>query len=118
MTRHRGFDVWVAPNVTEVIRDMAGQPGTVADDARRIRAAQRRLAISGTRAVGARKLRSLDLWEIRAGRYRLFFCPVPGRAQITVGALVLKTSRRLRSAKLQSIERMVHRWRDEVEEMR
>ena len=59
-----------------------------------------------------KKLRSLDLWEIRVGRHRLFFCLVPGTNQLAVGALLEKTSRRIEMARLRQIEREVHRWRD------
>jgi len=82
------------------------------DDARWISAAQDRLARNGTRAEGTKKLRALDLWEIRAGQFRLFFCPVPGQRVLAVGSVVVKSSRRIKMAKLQQIERAVHRWRD------
>ena len=86
--------------------------GAPSADMRRVWAAQERLARAGTRAKGARKLRSLDLWEIRAGQFRLFFCPVPGQRVLAVGSVVVKSSRRIKMAKLQQIERAVHRWRD------
>ena len=114
MTRQEGFDVRVAPAVADQVRALALRSGDPADDARRIYAAQDRLARNGTRAEGVRKLRSLDLWEIRAGRYRLFFCLVPGTRRLAVGAPQAKTSGRIRMATLRQIELDVHRWRDRL----
>jgi len=116
MTRHRTFDVRVAPDVEQAVRAMAHRPGTASTDAKHVLAAQQRLAAFGTRANGAKKLRSLALWEIRAGRQRIFFCPVPGTRRLAVGALIVKSTSRLRTAKLKAIEHEVHRWRDELKE--
>jgi len=118
MTRHKEFDVRVAADVEQTIRAMARGVGGTATDARHLLAAQQRLAASGTRANGASKLRSLEIWEVRAGRCRLFFVPVPGTHWLAVGAIAVKTRRRLRMLKLESIERRVLRWRQELEETR
>ena len=115
MTRPQGFDVRVAPEVERVVGELALRRGKSMDDARWISAAQDRLARSGTRAEGAKKLRALDLWEIRAGRYRLFFCLVPRTNLIAVGAVLAKSSRRIRMAQLKRVERNVHSWRDRLE---
>ena len=112
MTRPRRWDVRISPVVEEQVRELARKAGDSMNDARRISAAQDRLARNGTRASGVKKLRSLDLWEIRAGRHRLFFCLVPGTNQLAVGALLEKTSRRIEMARLRRTERDVHRWRD------
>jgi hypothetical protein len=112
MTRPQRWDVRIAPDVEEQVRALARRSGDSMNDARRISVAQDRLAYGGTRASGVKKIRSLDLWEIRAGRHRLFFCLVPGTNQLAVGALFEKTSRRIEMARLRQIEREVHRWRD------
>ena len=65
--------------------------------------------------MSAKKLKSLDLWEIRAGDARLFFCLVPGTQQLAVGAMVVKTVRRLPMTQLKRIERACHRWRHVLE---
>jgi hypothetical protein len=118
MTRRKGFDVCVAPQVERHIRRLAQHGGAAADDARHLLAAQDRLALNGTRADGVKKLRALDLWEIRAGRYRLFFCLVPRSNLLAVGVVLAKTSRRIRMARLKRIELEVHQWRDELERER
>ena len=113
MTRHRGFDVRVSPEVEAQIREWAR---TQRSDARKVIDAQDRLAREGTRAPGAKKLQGLDLWEIRAGRFRVFFCLVPRTNQLAIGAVLAKTARRIRMAKLKRVEREVHRWREESEQ--
>lgn len=118
MTRHEGFDVRLAPEVVRAIRELTRQSGKAVDDVRRIYAAQDALRRTGTRAAGVKKLRSLETWEIRAGRYRLFFCRLPGTRVIAVGAVVVKSSRRIRMARLRQIERRVQAWRRELEEDR
>ncbi len=76
------------------------------------------LSISGTRATSVKKLRALDLWEIRVGDRRAFFCPVRGTSILAVGALEPKRAKRFRMTKLRAIEQRVHRWRDAMEETR
>lgn len=114
MTRHQRFDVRVAPPVLEAVAGISlGVPQT-----RRARAfadAMERLRREGTRAHGAKKLKGLDLWEIRADEWRAFFVPVPRGRRIAVGAILAKRSRRVRMSRLKHIERVVHDWSDQVE---
>ncbi len=74
------------------------------------------MARSGTRATGAKKLRSLDLWELRIGAYRAYFCRVPGTPVLAVGVLEVKKTKKLRMTQLKAIERKVHQWRDVLKE--
>ena len=113
MTRHRGFDVRVAPQVEQQLLRLAQRPGHSMVESRRIRAALLLLESMGTRASGTKKMKSLDLWEIRAGRYRLFFALVPGTSRIAVGALIAKDAQRIKMTRLKLIECKVHQWRDE-----
>jgi hypothetical protein len=110
MTRHRGFDVRVAPHVLESIDHAQDprQPAAFFD-------AVDRLARHGTRAPGAKKLKALDLWEIRFRDSRAFFTVVPGKRVIAVGAVTSKKSRRLRMSRLRTIEHQVQRWRRQLE---
>ena len=94
------------------ILGLAQRPGEPSEEARRIRAVLLLLASMGTRANGARKLQSLELWEVRAGRHRLFFSPVPGTHKLAVGALIVKEVRRIKMSRLRHIEHKVHIWRD------
>jgi len=77
-----------------------------------------RLRREGTRAHGAKKLKDLDLWEIRAHDWRAFFVPLSRGNRIAVGAILTKRSQRIRMRKLKHIERVVHHWSDEVEASR
>ena len=61
-------------------------------------------------------MQSLDLWELRAGDYRLFFSPVRGSQRLAVGSITRKARRKLPMRHLTRIEKQVHRWRAEVEE--
>jgi hypothetical protein len=65
--------------------------------------------------MGVKKLKGLDLWEIRVGTFRAYFCLVPGSGEVAVGALLEKKTGRHRPAELKTIEARVHRWRDDVE---
>lgn len=111
MTRPRGFDVRVAPEVLEVLERSRDHRERV-----RFLSAVDRLALHGTRAPGAKKLISLDLWEVRYGDSRAFFCPVPGTRKLAVGAVLRKKSRKLAMSHLRAAERSVHRWRSRLEE--
>lgn len=115
MARHRGFDIRLAPKVEEQVRELARRHQ---GEVRQLIGAQDRLAREGTRAPGVKRLSSLDLWEVRAGRTRLYFCPVRGTNQLAVGAMAVKTTKRLRMARLKDIERSVHHWRAELEAAR
>lgn len=106
MTRHEGFDVRVAPEVYESI-ELTRDPR----EAAAFFDAVDRLARHGTRASGAKKLKGLDLWEIRFRDSRAFFDLVPGKRVIAVGAVTSKKSRRLRMSRLRVIEQQVQRWR-------
>jgi hypothetical protein len=110
MTRHKGFDVRVSPEVLDGIERSRDAIEEV-----RFFDAIDRLSRDGTRAPGTRKLKSLDLWEIRFGESRAFFSLVPGTRLLAVGAIATKKSRRLRMSRLRSIEKAVHRWRRELE---
>ncbi len=117
MTRHSGWEVRVSAEVNEaIVREARREADAriVAD----VRNAMGLLRINGTRATGAKKLRALDLWEIRIGDFRAYFCPVRGTNLLAVGALEAKRTRRLRMTKLRMIERRVHRWRDTLKETR
>ncbi len=116
MTRHSGWEVRVSPDVKRTVQSAAHDHGASARLPRDFRRAMNRLNRNGTRAAGAKKLKSLDLWEIRIGVYRAYFCPIRGTDVIAVGALVVKKTRRHRSSLLKTIETRVHRWRDAVEE--
>ena len=114
MSQPVSWQVRASPDVEQVIRQVArgrASARLVAD----YRAGLDQLARSGTRANGVKMLRSLELWEVRMGEYRAFFCPVPGTGVIAIGALVAKRTGKLRMKRLRTIERRVHRWRDELE---
>ena len=113
MTRHQGLDVRVAPEVRQLLRRSARSDARLQG---RFITQMRRLGTSDTRARSAKKLVALDLWEVRIGSHRAFFCPVPGSRRIAVGALVFKDAQKLRMAKLRAIERQVHQWRDRLKE--
>jgi hypothetical protein len=74
------------------------------------------LSVSGTRATGVKKLRGLDLWEMRIGDHRAFFYPVRGTNLLAVGALESKKTAKFKMTKLRAIERRVHHWGDNLEE--
>ena len=112
MTRPQGFDVRVAPDVVDVLSSRRACVGL----AQQFGQAMRRLEQFGTRATGAKKLAGLDPWEIRAGEHRAYFCPVPGKRVLAVGALIPKKAKRHRSARLLVITARVHRWREAVQE--
>ena len=107
MTRHQRFDVRLAPEVAEAVCELAERPGAGAAQARRLRTAIWHLSVEGTRASGAKKLRSLDLWEIRVGDYRVFFCPVRRTKQVAVATMLTKTVRRLPMRRQKHIEAKV-----------
>jgi hypothetical protein len=111
-----GWRVRISPEVEAIIVEAGGRHGTSAELIRDFRHAMRRLAWNGTRASGAKKLRSLDLWEIRVGDHRAYFSLVPGNNVLAVGALVVKRTRRHRAQQLKTIERRVLRWRGALEE--
>ncbi len=75
----------------------------------------RRLEREGTRAEGAKKLKGLDLWEIRYESHRAFFRLVPGSDIIAVGFVQTKKSNRIQMRRLRHIERVVRAWSDELE---
>ena len=75
----------------------------------------RRLRREGTRAAGARKLKGLDLWEIRFEDHRAFFRLVPRGHIIAVGYMQAKKSKRIPMRRLRHIERVVSAWSDELE---
>lgn len=115
MSKPPGWEVRISPDIDETLLGVArGRASSelIAD----FRGAMDLLARNGTRANGAKKLRSLDLWEIRVGDHRAYFCPVSGATVLAVGVLEAKNTKRLPSRKLKTIERKVHRWRDTVEE--
>ncbi len=110
MTRHDAYDVRVAPEVLEQI-ERSRDPRELV----RFFDALDRLSRQGTRAPSAKKLESLDLWEVRYGDRRAFFCLVPGTTMLAVGAVLVKRSRKLRMSRLRAAERSVHRWRRRLE---
>jgi hypothetical protein len=114
MTRHQGFDVRVAP---DVLAALAGVPPGVPRTriARAFAGAMDRLGHAGTHAAAAKKLKGLDLWEVRVEDRRVFFRPVARSNVIAVGFIATKRSRRLRMSRLKHIERAVRRWSDELE---
>ena len=116
MTRHQEFDVRLSPDVERALDALAAAGGIGAADSRRAMRALRRLREEGVWARGVQRMRSLDLWEIRAGDYRLFFCPVPGTRRLAVGAMVRKTRQKLPMRQLKRVESRVRQWRAEVEE--
>jgi hypothetical protein len=115
MSREKRWRVRVAAEAHDVILESARTTGH-----RRLTRdfdqAMDHLARSGTRATGAKKLKTLDLWEIRVGDHRAYLCLVTGTAQLAVGALVAKRTRKHRIKTLKAIERKVHRWRDQLAE--
>lgn len=109
MTRHDGLDVRIAPEVEETLQraDRSGQQLRA-----RFLTQADRLAANGLEAHEAKKLGSLDLWELRVGDHRAFLCSMPATRMIAVGALVAKRRSRLRPKTLQVIERQVRGWAD------
>jgi hypothetical protein len=115
MTRPQRWNVRVSPTVEEQVRLLARRDPharLVAD----IKIAMALLSVSGTRATGVKKLRGLDLWEMRIGDHRAFFCPVRGTNLLAVGALESKKTAKFKMTKLRAIERRVHHWGDNLEE--
>lgn len=110
-----GWEVRISPDIDETLLGVARARAST-DLIAGFRGAMDLLARGGTRANGAKKLKSLDLWEIRVGDHRAYFSPVPGTTVLAVGALEAKKTRRLQSWKLKTIERKVRRWRDALEE--
>ena len=106
MTRHQRFGVRVAPEVERQTRRLARKDRVAA---RQLIGAQDRLAREGTRAMSAKKLKSLDLWEIPAAANLVLW------GWLAVGAMVVKTVRRLPMTQLKRIERACHRWRHVLE---
>jgi hypothetical protein len=78
----------------------------------------RHLRREGTRAAGAKKLKGLDLWEIRFEDRRAFFRLVPRSNIIAVGFVQVKRAKRMPMRRLRHIERVVSTWSDEVEASR
>lgn len=116
MTRRPHFDVRIPPAVRRLV-----DPGDSGHGARRASHffdGMDRLSIEGTRAAGVKKLKGREVWEMRLGDRRAFFCLVPGTRIIAVGALSTKKSRRLSSNRLRVIERAVHAWRTALEDER
>ena len=116
MTRHESFDVRVAPDVEEVLTALAASRGSAATDSQRLLRALRHLRDEGIWARNVQKMQSLDLWELRAGDYRLCFCPVRDSRRLAVGSVARKARRKLPMRQLKQIEKKVHRWRAEVED--
>jgi hypothetical protein len=84
-------------------------------DARAFASAMGRLGRAGTRATGVKKLKGLDLWEIRFANRRAFFRLVPNTNLIAAGFVQVKKSGRIRMSRLMHIERVVRKWSDELE---
>lgn len=110
MTRHPGFDIRIAPEVLGLLEQSRDPTEEI-----RFFDAIDRLSRHGTRAPGTRKLKALDLWEIRFGESRAFFCLVPGTRILAVGVIAMKKTRRLKMSRLRWIEQTVHRWRRRLE---
>jgi hypothetical protein len=72
------------------------------------------LTSQGTRASGAKKLKSMDLWEIRVGDYRAYFCLVSGTNELAVGAFAPKRTYKQSPRTMKGLEMKTHRWRDRV----
>ena len=115
MTRHRRYDVRLSPEVEQALHPVRPDPET-AKRARRFFDAMDRLSDQGTRAGGVKKIQGSELWEMRLGDRRVFFCLVAGTRLIAVGAVVTKKTRKLRAGKLHSIENAVQAWRDALED--
>jgi hypothetical protein len=116
-TRISGPPTWqvrVSVDIEDRMRGLARERPS-ARLAADFRAALDRLATSGTRANGVKKLSSLQLWQVRIGDHRAFFDLVPGSRVIALGALVTKRRSRLDMKELMAVQRRVHRWRDELE---
>jgi hypothetical protein len=114
MTRHQGWDVHVAPDVPAAIDEGAAKSERTKRRAA-FAGAMDRLGRQGTRTNGVKKMKGLDLWELRIGDTRVFFIRVTRSNLIAVGAIATKRSRRMRMSRLQHIERVVHEWGDRVE---
>ncbi|MEA2026057.1 MAG: hypothetical protein U9O18_05140 [Chloroflexota bacterium] len=67
MTRHKGWDVRVSPAVDRTLLAAARRHSGSSDVVRDVKAAMRRLGENGTRARGAKKLRTI---EQRVHRWR------------------------------------------------
>ena len=67
MTRHKGWEIRVSPDVEDTVRSAGRDHGISTRLPRDFRGAMNRLNRNGTRAAGAKKLKSLDLWGIRIG---------------------------------------------------
>ena len=118
MTRQEGFDVRVSRRVFDAI-DPASRGTDAARSGRAFFDAMDRLSREGTRAGGVKKLGSLDLWEIRFGDRRAFFSLVPGARRDRCGRGEHGASQAdANGTSSRSIEHIVHRWRDELEESR
>ena len=117
MTRHQGFDVRISPQVLAALGSASGgAPRT--RGARAFAEAMERLSREGTRAQGAKKLKGLDLWEMRFENRRAFFRLGPRSQMIAVGFALTKKSSRLPMRRLKHIERVVRAWSDELEASR
>jgi len=114
MTRHQGFDVRVAPEVLATLARSPKRPAST-ERTKGFARAMRRLRREGTRAEGVKKLKGLDLWEIRFESHRAFFRLVPRTRTIAVGFVQTKKSWRIPMRRLRHIERVVRGWSDELE---
>ena len=101
MTR-QGFDVRISPPVLAALGGASGGvPRT--RSTRAFADAMERLGREGTRAQGAKKLKDLDLWEIRFKSHRAFFRLVPRSRMVAVGFAQTKKSSRLPMRRLRHI---------------
>ena len=114
MTRHQGFDVRVSPLVLAAL-ELAPARAPLTGRDKGFARTMRRLEREGTRAAGAKKLKGLDLWEIRFGSSRAFFRLVPHSDIIAVGLVQAKKANRIPMRRLRHIERVVRAWSDEQE---
>jgi len=110
----KGWQVRVAPDVTEFVDGSARRHGDSLRLATRFHQAMSALASQGTRANGAKKLKSMDLWEIRVGDHRAYFCLVPDTNELAVGAFAPKRTRKQSPRTMKGLEMKTHRWRDRV----
>lgn len=113
MTRHVRFDVRVSPLVLATLKRDASRAPHAGHAG--FASAMRRLRREGTRAAGTKKLKGLDLWEIRFDSHRAFFRLVPRGGIIAVGFVQEKKSSRIPMRRLRHIERAVRAWTDELE---
>jgi hypothetical protein len=113
MSRPDPFDVRVSPAIEDRLRELDHAGSTL--PARFVTAVDR-LAANGLDGRAARKLTSLDLWEVRVGDHRAFLRLVRGSRMIAVGSFVPKRRSRLNARMLATIERQVQRWVDDLQD--